>query len=159
MSQKLPPCGVYLTRAPIGDVPAGRFVYFHNHGDPGPGLYLPEGWSLNRARFSPRGYTIPDPVAPHVAQLEPLPAEGFYRVRNAFECCEKRCRTFEENLLVQVGYNGAAEAIVFVPELTATGFAIPANGTPVSRVRLSNLEPLKVAEQQTAPETARGMLH
>ena len=31
----LPPCGLYRTTKPVGDVPAGALVYFHNHGTPG----------------------------------------------------------------------------------------------------------------------------
>jgi hypothetical protein len=35
----LPPCGIYRTSQPLGDhVPAGQLVFFHNHGDPGPGI-------------------------------------------------------------------------------------------------------------------------
>ena len=41
-------------------MPAGRLVYFHNHGDPGPGIYLPQDWNLNRARWQQRGFTVPD---------------------------------------------------------------------------------------------------
>ena len=44
---------------PIGTVEAGRLVYFHNHGNPGPGLYFPERWTHNRAHFTPRGSTVP----------------------------------------------------------------------------------------------------
>ena len=47
----LPPCGIYRTDLALGDeVPAGRLVYFHDHGDPGPGIYLPRDWVANRAR-------------------------------------------------------------------------------------------------------------
>ena len=45
VSTELPPCGLYRTVKPIGSIEAGRLVYFHNHGDPGPGLYFPESWS------------------------------------------------------------------------------------------------------------------
>ena len=37
-----------------------HMVYFHNHGNPGPGVYLPESWEHNRAKFSPQGITLPD---------------------------------------------------------------------------------------------------
>jgi hypothetical protein len=162
MSAQLPDCGLYRTTAPVGDVPAGRLVYFHNHGDPGPGLYLPESWSYNRARFAARGTTLPEPHALQARQLEPLPAEGFYRVREPFDCCEKRCRRFEAELLVQVGYNGAGEAILFVPEFGPDGLILPTTGTPVARTSLAQLSPVNVAERPTAPaaaSTARGMLH
>jgi hypothetical protein len=153
----LPLCGLYRTRRALGtSIPEGRLVYFHNHGDPGPGLYLPSGWSANRARWHTRGTTLPEPQwAEH---LEPLVAEGLYRVREAFSCCEKRCRTFEGELLVQLGYNGMAEPILFVPEWTSTGLAFPATGTLVERARLDQLVPLKVAES-AEPSEERSFLH
>ena len=54
----LPPCGLYATRATIGSIPPGRLVYFHNHGNPGPGIYLPASWKGNRARFEARGHEV-----------------------------------------------------------------------------------------------------
>ncbi len=140
---ELPPCGLYLTRAAIGSVPAGRLVYFHNHGEPGPGVYLPSSWRGNRARFEPRGHLLPDLAL--ARQLEPLPAEGFYRVVEPFHCCEKRCRRFEPSALVQLGYDGSARAILFLPELVDAQLALPATGTRVDRDRLAFLEPLRVA--------------
>jgi hypothetical protein len=141
----LPPCGLYRTGSALGEhVPAGRLVYFHNHGDPGPGVYLPEAWALNRARFGARGVPIPAPA--WAASLEPLPAEGLYRVREAFHCCEQRCRLFEPDLLVQLGYDGAAHAILFVPEWTDRGLAIPERGALVDDDRLAKLTPLRVAQ-------------
>lgn len=144
MSSDLPPCGLYRTTAAIGDVPADRLVLFHNHGDPGPGVYLPTGWSGNRARFAEQGTTLPDPSS--AATLEPLAPEGLYRVAAPFTCCEKNCRTFETDMLVQLGYDGAAHPIVFVPEWTSGAIAIPERGTRIDRERTTHLAPLKVAE-------------
>jgi hypothetical protein len=56
---ELPPCGLYRTVKPVAGIDAGRLVYFHNHGNPGPGLYPPDGWNANRARFSENGATVP----------------------------------------------------------------------------------------------------
>lgn len=164
MAPALPRCGIYRTTGAIGDIPAGRLVYFHDHGNPGPGVYLPESWSHNRARFAENGFTLPQPYDLHARQLEALPHEGLYRVLRPFHCCEKKCREFEPELLVQVGYNGAAEAIVFTPEFGPAGMTIPTSGMPVNRAQLANLAPLKVvesAEKATArgPSTASGMLH
>src|SRR5262245_7482605 len=95
----LPPCGIYRTTRALGDdVPAGRLVFFHRHGDPGPGVYLPSGWTANRARWHEHGHTIPS--TDWADSLVPLPAEGFYRVREEFTCCAKNCRTYEVDLLV-----------------------------------------------------------
>ncbi|MGA9522733.1 MAG: hypothetical protein WBV82_14795 [Myxococcaceae bacterium] len=139
----LPPCGLYRTLRPLGDIPSGRLVSFHNHGDPGPGVYLPAGWVQNRARFHERGTTLTDPSWADEG-LEPLPPEGFYRVKSAFECCEKRCRTYEADLLVQLGYDGEGRAILFVPEWSAQGFSLPERGTGIGLDRIAHLAPVKV---------------
>ncbi len=139
---ELPPCGIYRTLKPIGSVEAGRLVYFHNHGDPGPGLYFPERWAHNRAQFSQNGMTVPDNFDP--AALQALPAEGFYRVNREFYCCEKKCTKFEPEVFVQVGYNGNGKAIVFIPELGAGGLTIPERGSVVDDNQLKHLSPLKV---------------
>ena len=143
-TERLPPCGVYRTTVAIGGVEPNRLVYFHNHGDPGPGIYPPEDWKLNRAVWAKRGFTLPDDDVADT--LEPLEEEGFYVVKEAFTCCENNCRTFEEGLFVQLGYNGFAEPILFVPEWTPSGFAIPEMGQPLDDDRLAKLEPIKVVQ-------------
>src|SRR5690606_36395271 len=92
---ELPPCGLYRTTEAIGPVPADRLVYFHDHGDPGPGIYLPVAWRKNRAVFAEQGVTLPDPSLART--LRPLLAEGLYRVEQIFTCCERNCRTFERD--------------------------------------------------------------
>ena len=148
---ELPPCGIYVTTQPIGDVPAGRLVYFHNHGDPGPGVYLPERWNANRAVFRSRGQTLPDRTA--AEHLRPLPAEGFYRVVSEFPCCDKRCRVFPPDQLVQLGYDGAGTPIVFEPTWTDSGLTIPENGVAIDRERLTSLAPLKTVGPTTPTPT------
>ncbi len=143
----LPPCGLYRTVASIGDTTAGRLVYFHNHGDPGPGLYFPERWTANRAHFSPRGSTLPvmfDPKA-----LLALPAEGFYRVAAAFYCCEKRCVRYEPESLVQLGYNGAGRALLFVPELSSGAITVPERGNVIDDAALAHIVALKLPERRS----------
>jgi hypothetical protein len=130
--------------SPIAEVPADRLVYFHNHGDPGPGVYLPERWIANRAQFPPNGFTLPRPF--DTRALHPLPREGLYRVAAAFHCCAKRCTEFVPEMLVQLGYTGAGLALLFFPELTAHGIAIPERGTRVDDEVLANLVALKVRE-------------
>jgi hypothetical protein len=146
VSTDLPPCGLYRTVKPIGSVEAGRLVYFHNHGDPGPGLYFPESWTGNRARFSQNGTVVPDKW--DYSALQALPAEGFYRVKSSFYCCEKQCVKFEPDAFVQLGYNGAGKALVFMPELAGARIDIPERGTAVDDKVLGNLELLKMAEKQ-----------
>jgi hypothetical protein len=146
VSTELPPCGLYRTTKPIGSIEAGRLVYFHNPGDPGPGVYLPDGWNTNRARFSPNGTVIP--AGFDYKSLQALPPEGFYRVKAAFHCCEKQCMKFEPDAFVQLGYNGNAKPLVFVPELGPGSINVPERGTAVDDSTLKNLELLKVAERQ-----------
>lgn len=141
---ELPPCGLYRTTAAVGEVPSGRLVMFHNHGEPGPGVYLPVSWRANRAQFAEQGTTLPDPAA--AASLEPLPSEGLYRVTAELTCCEKRCRVFEPELLVQLGYDAEATPILFVPEWVEGAIAIPERGTRIAGADLSKLARLSVAE-------------
>jgi len=147
---KLPPCGLYRTTGQVGSIPQGRLVYFHNHGDPGPGLYLPAGWKDNRMQLASRGTLLPSPE--DVRLLEPLPPEGFYRVASAFHCCEKRCREFEPDLLVQLGYDAAGQAIVFVPELVDGTLALPTQGSRIDHPNFIHLKLLKVPTSRTTGE-------
>ena len=144
-TSELPPCGLYRTVAAVGGIEAGRLVYFHNHGDPGPGMYLPERWTRNRAQFSSRGTTVPTGFDPRA--LMPLPREGFYRVARTFHCCEKKCVEFTPETFVQLGYNGKGEALCFLPELVNGTFDIPERGTRLDDKVLSNLIPLAVRER------------
>jgi hypothetical protein len=147
----LPPCGLYRTTAPVAGIPAGRLVYFHNHGDPGPGLYLPEGWSHNRMQVSKQGRTLEHPED-DVRLLEPLPPEGFYRVTEAFHCCEKKCRLFEPEMMLQLGYNAAGEAIAFVPELVDGMLAVPTRGSRVEPAVFDKLRQLRVPVVQAGTQ-------
>ncbi|MCB9555142.1 MAG: hypothetical protein H6707_03485 [Deltaproteobacteria bacterium] len=147
------PCGLYRTTEAIGEsVPAGVLVYFHNHGEPGPGLYLPESWQNNRVCFSQEGICIPD--NDYAATLQALATEGFYVVIEPFYCCEQRCQYFEADTLVQLGYNGDAEPILFLPEIIDGALALPAEGTFIDDARLAKLKRLLVAESdEQGPKT------
>lgn len=145
---QLPPCGLYRTRASIGAIPAGKLVFFHNHGDPGPGLYLPSGWKRNRVELQQRGQTLEDPEL--LRHLEPLPPEGLYRVIEPFFCCDRKCREFDVEMLVELGYNGDGHPIVFLPELVDGMIAIPTNGTVIDHQALALLKQLRIAT--SAPE-------
>ena len=152
---KLPDCGLYRTVAAIGSIPAGRLVYFHNHGDPGPGFYFPEAWHYNRARFGAQGTTAPPGF--DASALRALPAEGFYRVTAPFYCCPKNCVRYEPDMLVQLGYNGAGKPLVFTPELTASGMSLPDRGTAVEDDALANLAALKVNDANAQPDEGLAM--
>lgn len=150
VSTDLPPCGLYRTSKPIGSIEAGRLVYFHNHGDPGPGVYPPESWSANRAKFSSGGTVIP--AGFDYKSLRALPPEGFYRVKKQFYCCDKQCMKFEPEAFVQLGYNGSGKALVFIPELGGSAIAIPDRGTFVDDVALDNLVLLRIAEKKSGDD-------
>ncbi|MCX7807673.1 MAG: hypothetical protein N2515_03615 [Deltaproteobacteria bacterium] len=141
---KLPPCGIYRTIEAIGSVPKGRLVFFHNHGEPGPGIYLPEKWIGNKAVFSTRGLLLPSPE--DTAKLLPLPREGFYRVTRQFHCCPKKCRVFAVDTLVQLGYDWAATPILFEPEWMGAVLRLPEEGTRIQDESLAFLAPLFVRE-------------
>lgn len=145
------PCGMYRTTRPIGDdIPARCLVFYHNHGDPGPGVYLPRSWLRNRAVFHDNGVTVPD--EDYAESLEPLLPEGLYSVRAEFFCCDKQCQKYEEDLLVQLGYNAEAEPILFIPSLVDGELTFPETGTIVEPWKLDRLRRLKVAEEEPARE-------
>lgn len=151
----LPPCGLYRTTQPVAGLPAHRLVYFHNHGDPGAGLYLPSGWSGNRATWQKQGHTLPDEAS--ARHLAPLPAEGLYAVSAAFFCCAQRCVQYQPQQLVQLGYDGEATPLLFIPELGARGLGFPERGTRISEDAFGKLTLLRVAQ---APELPRdGFVH
>jgi hypothetical protein len=151
----LPPCGIYKTSALIGSVTPGHLVYFHNHGEPGPGIYLPETWRLNRAVFRKSGVTLPDEESAQT--LEALAAEGFYRVASEFTCCAKRCFTFPKEQLVQLGYNGHAEPILFKPVWAQSGLLLPEKGQSIETDRVENLVRMRVVEERS--QSTDSLLH
>ena len=157
MDASLPSCGLYRTRVMVGSIPAGRLVYFHNHGHPGPGIYPPESWRKNRAQFSSKGVPMGD-VDPS-AVLEPLPPEGFYRVSEAFHCCAKRCREFPAETLVQLGYDAGARPILFVPSLQDGVITSPVRGTAVELDLVEKLARVRIVEAEPGGPPSGVMLH
>jgi len=144
VTKELPPCGIYRTVKQVGGIEPNRFVYFHNHGNPGPGLYFPEKWSSNRAVFSENGSTVPDDFDP--SSLRALPAEGFYRVAKAFHCCEKKCTEFQPEQLLQLGYNGNGRGILFTPEYVNGMIRVPERGSVIDDAAFKSLVALKLPE-------------
>lgn len=145
----LPPCGLYRTVREVAGIPAQRLVYFHNHGTPGPGLYLPKTWTLNRAQWNETGHTLPDEAS--ATALAPLPAEGLYAVEQTFFCCEQRCLEYPAGQLVQLGYDGGATPLLFIPELSARGLGFPERGNRLDAQHFGKLRPLRVAASTEVP--------
>lgn len=136
-------CGLYLTTEPIEvTIEAGKLVFFHNHGEPGPAVYPVMSYRHNKAIFSRQGVELP--FVGYERTLKPLLAEGFYRVQREFTCCEKRCHVFTEGTLVQLGYKAEGTPLLFVPEWTYKGLILPKTGTKVQQEDLSSLESVKV---------------
>ena len=149
MSGSLPPCGIYKTTISIGNIPADRFVYFHNHGDPGPGIYLPARWLNNRAEFSKQG--VPLATNHEATTLIPLPPEGLYRVRQTFKCSANSSITFQPGQLVQLGYNRRADSILFIPIWDENGLTMPERGVLMEPENIRNLEQLLVGHAKNDP--------
>ncbi len=148
MTTALPACGLYITTVAIGGVPEGRLVYFHNHGNPGPGVYLPKSWQGNRVVWSEQGTTLPS--LDLAETLERLPAEGLYRVVSAFHCCAKKCTEFRPEQLVQLGYQAGGQALVFVPRWAGGALELPSRGVAVDREALGHLSRLEVPSAAAA---------
>jgi hypothetical protein len=102
---------------------------------------------------------MPLPDAAWAEHLEPLPSEGLYRVLAPFPCCAKRCRTFEPDELVQLGYTSEAQPLLFVPEWNEQGLTLPTTGARVEREHLGRLAPLKVARNEAAPTAGDAPFH
>ncbi|MDA3862737.1 MAG: hypothetical protein PF689_02605 [Deltaproteobacteria bacterium] len=137
------PCGLYRTTKEMPEaIPAGTLVFYHNHGNPGPGIYPVQDWAHNKAVFAKQGVTIPDEV--WADSMKPLKAQGFYVVASPFHCCENKCMEFEQNTLVQLGYNGKGEPILFIPEWNLNGVSLPEKGNLVDEEKLEKLIPVKL---------------
>jgi hypothetical protein len=147
----LPACGTYRTTKALGPVSESRLVYFHNHGAPGPGVYLPASWSANRAQFAAHGTSISDEDA---SSLDPLAPEGLYRVEEEFACCSKRCQVYSVGQLVQLGYDATAQPILFLPEWTPHGLSFPQRGQIIDGFRLARLSRLSVRATPTEADSA-----
>ncbi len=148
-TEKKRPCGLYRTTLSLGEVPAGRLVYFHNHGDPGPGIYMPHSWNNNQAVFHEQGVTVHDPA--YIETLESVLPEGLYRVMEPFHCCEEHCHFFEPEQLVQLGYDRQAKPILFMPELVDHALVFPTRGTKVEEVTLTRIRELTVKRRRSSP--------
>jgi hypothetical protein len=137
------PCGLYRTTRALSDnLPENVLVYYHNHGDPGPGVYPVKSWNNNKAKFQEKGITLDD--SKYAKTMKSLKTEGFYRVTKNFYCCDNHCFLFERDTLVQLGYNGDGKPIVFIPELHNEGLLLPQKGNLIDDEFVNNLKPLRV---------------
>jgi hypothetical protein len=128
------PCGLYRTTEELATenqtVPAGVLVHFHNHaGDTPPFIALPAKNTHNRWAFHHGGIPVTD--AAYIDSLEPRLSEGFYRLREHFHPDEGHI--VPANALVQLGYNRAADPIIFHPRASKSDNALvfPEKGTKI----------------------------
>ena len=129
MSEPLPPCGLYRTQDPLPGkeewVREGLLVYFHNHSQQGPPLVLlPASNANNRWTFHDKGYLIRD--EDYVESLVSLMPEGYYILTEAIYLSHEEM--IPERTLVQLGYNRAAEPILFLAEFEPSSIEFPTSG-------------------------------
>lgn len=125
----LPPCGIYKTLSSLAGkeewVRENLLVFFHNHSQQGPPLLLlPSANEANRWVFHEKGYLVRDDDFPN--QLLPLRPEGYYVLSEAIFISSDEM--IPEETLVQLGYNRAAEPILFLGEFAPDGINFPASG-------------------------------
>jgi len=150
---KAVPCGLYLATAGIpGRLDAGTVVFYHNHGDLGPGVYTIDRYEGNRAVFSDRG--VPLPYSGYERTLRALLPEGLYLVRETFSCCARQCQVFEKGTLVQLGYRRDGTPLLFSVVWQADGPGTSELGTRIVKSALALLEPVKLLEPSEVARNA-----
>jgi hypothetical protein len=116
--QRLPAlsCGLYRSRVPLRHegvaVPPDRLVYLHDHRpEEWPRLHLPETLLAGGWRFEENGFDVTD--AAFLQELLPLPAEGWYSLRQAVHTGADGDAPLPARALVLVGYNRQGHCILF----------------------------------------------
>lgn len=127
--KQLPPCGIYRTTAPLPGkeewVRENLLVYFHNHSQQGPPLLLlPATNNENRWEFHDKGYLIRE--IEYVDTLVGLKEEGLYVLSEPIYL--SRDEFIPEETLVQLGYNRAADPILFLAKFTNNEIVFPTSG-------------------------------
>jgi hypothetical protein len=152
-SSDLPPCGLYKTTEALPGkeewVRENLLVYFHNHSQQGPPLILlPSSNAYNRWKFHDKGYLVRDDG--FVETLVPLQDEGFYILQEPLYLSEEEF--IPERTLVELGYNRAAEPILFMGKFKENTIEFPTSGLKCTTEIFEMLEeaPFRVAN---APST------
>ncbi|MFB6262936.1 MAG: hypothetical protein ABEL76_04820 [Bradymonadaceae bacterium] len=138
----LPPCGLYKTTEPLPGkeqwVREELLVYFHNHSEQGPPLLLlPSSNEDNRWTFHDKGYLIREPE--YVETLIELEDEGFFILTEPLYLSDDEF--IPENTLVELGYNRAAEPILFMGTFEDNAIVFPESGLKCTREVFEMLEP------------------
>jgi hypothetical protein len=144
----LPNCGLYRTTKPLPEhedaFPPGSLVYFHNHSDSGlPVVIAPDHNIMNEWHF--HGAGTPFRGLSWADSLIKMPEQGYYSLRKQLDF---EGGSWPKATLVQLGYTKAGEAILFIgqkrSQRTDNGLWFSDRGVPLSRDRLSLLEPLSI---------------
>ena len=138
-------CGLYRATKPI---PAGsdtiappRLVYYHNHSQQDSSMVLlPDVNEENRWSFKEKGFLISD--AGFIEGLEPLKAQGLYRMREHFHPNDDQ--VVNANALVQLGYDAQGDPILFFPKGVEgeNALAFPSSGMKIPQPIFALLEPI-----------------
>jgi len=149
----LPACGLYKTTKPLPNkeqwVREDLLVYFHNHSQQGPPLLLlPSTNQDNRWSFHDKGYLIRDEE--YVDTLISVEDEGFYILTEPLYLSDDEF--IPERTLVELGYNRAAEPILFMGKFEKNAIEFPESGLKCTLEIFDMLEaaPFRVPD---APET------
>ena len=157
----LPNCGLYRTTKALpeheADFPVGILVYFHNHSDSGlpvviaPAHNIMHEWHFHGAGTPFRGLSWAD-------SRVKMPDQGFYSLRKQLDF---EGGSWPKGALVQLGYNNKGDAILFIAQKKSqraeNNLWFSDRGVPLTRERLSLLEPLNVfVEPQTEGGHATG---
>ncbi len=135
-----PDCGIYKTAHSLkgkeSAVGAGILIYFHNHSSQGPPLVLlPKANVHNHWSFSDKGYLVDtDNAEAFIEGLTPLPSQGLYVTAQPVTLGETE---LPARLLVQLGYDASARAIVFPARWEENGLVFPPRGFRVDLETLS----------------------
>ena len=152
----VPNCGLYRTTRALrgdGEIPAGILVNFHNHSDDGaPVVHLPAFSSMNRWQWEKKAHPIRDRV--WIETLRPLLLEGYYLLRDDLEFDDAK---WPARSLVQLGYDAEATPILFVPEWTRAGIALPERGTRIDADRIARLRAVEIVRADDSPPDAMTM--
>jgi hypothetical protein len=70
----------------------------------------------------------------------------------------KQCVRFEPEAFVQLGYNGAGRALLFIPELASGAITVPERGTLIDDAALANLFALRISERREELSLPRGIV-
>lgn len=103
-------------------------------------VLLPDVNDNNHWSFKEKGFSVTD--SEFIEGLEPLKAQGLYRVREHFH--PNADQVVNANALVQLGYNGEGDPIVFFPEALRGQNAIefPESGMKIPAPIYELLEPI-----------------